>query len=351
MEGGAGPAGRPGRARVAHGSFTIGDGADPGENAGNSLSEAGFERELLVLEQSIKRLSAECDAFLYGSASKPPVEGRRHVEEMLRRLNASDSMSAAERYRFSTLQGRFFALVERWERLLAGEGVRPPPGPLRPLPGGLGGGSGGPSDPQRGPGYLRTRGAGRRPGRSGSGPLRAVRRRQEGPRRRRERLPPGGLSGGSRARAAEGSGEVRLGRRRIRGRRKRGPRAPDRQEETRDRMKRWIAIGTLSGSGSGAGHLRLHSGPGLVGEVGSRPFLQKVPHPGQRARRRDRGDGEEARGVSQRREPPQRFRKPARSPPLSRAGRGAVRAGRQARSRRTSSRCTTSACCARPKAK
>ena len=85
---------------------------------GNSLSEAGFERELLVLEQSIRRLTAECDAFLYGSASKPPVEGRRHIEEMLRRLNASDSMSSAERYRFSTLQGRFFALVERWERLL-----------------------------------------------------------------------------------------------------------------------------------------------------------------------------------------------------------------------------------------
>jgi hypothetical protein len=83
------------------------------------LSDAGFDRELQVLEQSIKRLSADCDAFLYGSVSKPPLEGRKHVEEMLRRLNASDSMSAAERYRFSTLQGRFFALVERWERLLA----------------------------------------------------------------------------------------------------------------------------------------------------------------------------------------------------------------------------------------
>ncbi len=83
------------------------------------MSEAGFERELQVLEQSIKRLSAACDAFLYGSSSKPPVEGRKHIEEMLRRLNASESMSAAERYRFSTLQGRFSALLERWERLLA----------------------------------------------------------------------------------------------------------------------------------------------------------------------------------------------------------------------------------------
>ncbi len=82
------------------------------------MSEGGFERELLVLEQSLKRLSAECDAFLYGSSSKPPVEGRKRVEEMLRRLNASEAMSAAERYRFSTLQGRFSSLVERWERLL-----------------------------------------------------------------------------------------------------------------------------------------------------------------------------------------------------------------------------------------
>jgi len=83
------------------------------------MSEAGFERELQVLERSIKRLSAEVDAFLYGSSSKPPIEGRKHVEEMLRRLNAAETMSAAERYRFSTLQGRFFSLLERWERLLA----------------------------------------------------------------------------------------------------------------------------------------------------------------------------------------------------------------------------------------
>jgi hypothetical protein len=83
------------------------------------VSGAGFERELQVLEQTLKKLTADCDAFLYGSVSKPPIEGRKHVEEMLRRLNASEAMSAADRYRFSTLQGRFSALVERWERLLA----------------------------------------------------------------------------------------------------------------------------------------------------------------------------------------------------------------------------------------
>jgi hypothetical protein len=83
------------------------------------MSGSSWERELRVLDEALRRLSAECDAFLYGSVSKPPASTRKHVEEMLRRLNASDSMSSAERYRFSTLQGRFSTLTERYERLLA----------------------------------------------------------------------------------------------------------------------------------------------------------------------------------------------------------------------------------------
>ncbi|HTY42141.1 MAG TPA: MXAN_5187 C-terminal domain-containing protein [Thermoanaerobaculia bacterium] len=81
------------------------------------MSPETFDRELRVLEEAIRRLNAEYDGFLYGSASKPPTTTRRHVEEMVRRLNASEDMSAAERYRFSTLQGRFTALNERWDRL------------------------------------------------------------------------------------------------------------------------------------------------------------------------------------------------------------------------------------------
>ena len=80
------------------------------------MSTPGWERELRVLEEALRRLNAEYDAFLYGSVSKPPVQTRKNVEEMIRRLGA-ESMAAAERYRFATLQGRFSSLTERWERL------------------------------------------------------------------------------------------------------------------------------------------------------------------------------------------------------------------------------------------
>jgi hypothetical protein len=86
-----------------------------------------WERELKVLNEAIRRLNAEYDAFLYGSAMKPPVDSRRHVEEMFRRLSASPPEAASERYLFSALQNRYSTLCERWERLQAAKesGRRP----------------------------------------------------------------------------------------------------------------------------------------------------------------------------------------------------------------------------------
>lgn len=80
-----------------------------------------------MLNEAIRRLNAEYDAFLYGSVGKPPIASRRHVEEMFRRLAASGSDSAADQYQLSALEGRFATLCERWERLQAEKeaGLRP----------------------------------------------------------------------------------------------------------------------------------------------------------------------------------------------------------------------------------
>lgn len=99
-----------------------------------------WDRELKVLSEAIRRLNAEYDAFLFGSVAKPPLESRRHVEEMFRRLGQSETDSAADRYQLSTLQGRYFTLCERWERLQVEKEAGRRPGTVHPhSPAGAGG--------------------------------------------------------------------------------------------------------------------------------------------------------------------------------------------------------------------
>jgi hypothetical protein len=76
-----------------------------------------WDGDLQSLERAIAAVNAEYDAFLYGSGARPPLESRKKVERMVRTLSAQDPESAADRYRFSTLQGRWNSLCERWERL------------------------------------------------------------------------------------------------------------------------------------------------------------------------------------------------------------------------------------------
>jgi hypothetical protein len=77
----------------------------------------GWEGDLQSLEAAIVRLNAEYDAFLYGSSARPPVETRKLVEQIIRHMSAQEPESAADGYRFNTLQGRYNALCERWDRL------------------------------------------------------------------------------------------------------------------------------------------------------------------------------------------------------------------------------------------
>lgn len=78
-----------------------------------------WERDLAQLERAIAALTAEYDAFLYGTSPRPPVASRRNVERMVRKLASAEADNAADRFRFSTVQGHWSRLLERWERLQA----------------------------------------------------------------------------------------------------------------------------------------------------------------------------------------------------------------------------------------
>jgi len=92
------------------------------------------QRDLLTLEADLKRLEAEYNMFFSGRSRRPPLETRGRVEAMVKRWDRGHIETAADRFRFETLQSRFQKFVDLWDRgLRAREEGRP--GPFaQPLP-------------------------------------------------------------------------------------------------------------------------------------------------------------------------------------------------------------------------
>jgi hypothetical protein len=85
-------------------------------------------RELQLLESELKRLEAEYNMFFAGRLKRPPLETRGRVEAFVKRLDRTPITNYAERFRFTTVQSRFSAFVELWDRgLRAREEGRPWP--------------------------------------------------------------------------------------------------------------------------------------------------------------------------------------------------------------------------------
>lgn len=89
------------------------------------------ERGLNHLEAEMKRLEAEYNMYFAGRAPKPPWETRSRVEALVKHYDRLHIPNTGERFRFTTLQTRFVALVDLWDRgLRAREEGRS--GPFRP---------------------------------------------------------------------------------------------------------------------------------------------------------------------------------------------------------------------------
>jgi hypothetical protein len=87
-----------------------------------------IQRELLTLEAELKRLEAEYNMFFSGRAKRPPLETRGRVAAMVKRWDREHIDSAADRFRFQTLQARFQKFADLWDRgLRAREEGRPGP--------------------------------------------------------------------------------------------------------------------------------------------------------------------------------------------------------------------------------
>lgn len=94
-----------------------------------------FENEIAVLERGLLALHVEYERFYTGDLKVPPVDTRRRIEDLLKRMAGVSLERAAERFRLQNIQNRFQSMTELWEkRLLAREEGRPGVGRLPRAP-------------------------------------------------------------------------------------------------------------------------------------------------------------------------------------------------------------------------
>lgn len=90
-----------------------------------------LERDLSRLEAELKRLEAEYNMFFAGRLPKPPWETRSRVDALVKQYDRAHIQNYGDRFRFSSLQSRYAAFVDLWDRgLRAREEGRP--GPFAP---------------------------------------------------------------------------------------------------------------------------------------------------------------------------------------------------------------------------
>jgi hypothetical protein len=86
------------------------------------------ERELQTLETEMKRLEAEYNMFFAGRLPRPPWETRKRVEAIVKKFDRAHIQNYGDRFRFLTLQSKYAAFIDLWDRgLRAREEGRPGP--------------------------------------------------------------------------------------------------------------------------------------------------------------------------------------------------------------------------------
>jgi len=86
------------------------------------------ERGLQQLETDLKRLEGEYNMYFSGRLPKPPWETRARVEALVKKFDRGHIQNYGDRFRFQTLQSRYAAFIDLWDRgLRAREEGRPGP--------------------------------------------------------------------------------------------------------------------------------------------------------------------------------------------------------------------------------
>jgi len=80
------------------------------------VAPKSIEKDLTRLEADLKQLEAEYNMFFAGRLAKPPWETRTRVENLVKQFDRSYIANYGDRFRFHSLQSRFAAFIDLWDR-------------------------------------------------------------------------------------------------------------------------------------------------------------------------------------------------------------------------------------------
>lgn len=83
---------------------------------------AEVDRQILKIEDDIRKLKIDFDIYFNGAVKRPPLESRARVESNLKRIADDRNLTYAQRYHFNTLVSRFNSYRELWRRGLKKRG-------------------------------------------------------------------------------------------------------------------------------------------------------------------------------------------------------------------------------------
>jgi hypothetical protein len=87
-----------------------------------------IDKDLKRLEAELKQLEAEYNMFFSGRLPRPPWETRNRVDAIVKHYDRTYISNYGDRFRFTTLQARYAAFIDLWDRgMRAREEGRPGP--------------------------------------------------------------------------------------------------------------------------------------------------------------------------------------------------------------------------------
>jgi hypothetical protein len=91
-----------------------------------------IERDLQVLEAALRQLEAEYNMYFAGRLPKPPWETRNRVAAMIKQYDRAYIQNYGDRFRFNTLQSRYQAFIDLWDKGLRAREEGRAAGPFAP---------------------------------------------------------------------------------------------------------------------------------------------------------------------------------------------------------------------------